>query len=90
MRINVYSQELTKEVTLVETVARDTGIVHYGIRLYLHSPDLLHNQPGDDDRSAVTFWIPNCGSLRPSDLYNVFLDMAAQSLEAERKIGYQQ
>lgn len=90
MRINVYAEELTKEVKLVETVARDTGIVHYGIRLYLHSSDLLHNRPDDDDRSAVTFWIPNCGSFRPSDLSDIFMDMAEQSIEASRKIGYQQ
>ena len=37
MRINVYSQELTKEVTIVQKVAADTGITYFGIRLFLAS-----------------------------------------------------
>lgn len=76
MRINIYSQELTKEVKIVESVARDTGITYYGIRLYLASPDVLHHTPGDDDRSAITFWLPNCDSFRPSDLVKVFDQMS--------------
>jgi hypothetical protein len=34
MRINVYSQELTKEIVPI-TKKADTGIVYYGIRLML-------------------------------------------------------
>lgn len=30
----------------------------YGIRMYLASPPELHHSPEDDDRSAITFWIP--------------------------------
>jgi hypothetical protein len=75
MRINVYSQELTKKVELVEKTA-DTGITYYGVRLYLASPDILHHTPDDDDRSAITFWVPNAHSFTPRDLTNLFLCMA--------------
>jgi hypothetical protein len=75
MRINVYSQELTKEVTPIRKVA-DTGIAYYGVRLYLASPDILHNTPADDDRSAITFWIPNARSFTRTDLAAVFEEMA--------------
>lgn len=76
MRINVYSQELTKEVTVIEKTSADTGATHYGVRLYLASPDILHHTADDDDRSAITFWIPNCGSFTPFDLAKV-LEQAA-------------
>jgi hypothetical protein len=76
MRINVYSQELTKEVELVSKTAADTGIVYYGIRMYLASPDILHHTDEDDDRSAITFWIPNAESFNKDDLVNVFHHMA--------------
>lgn len=76
MRINVYSQELTKEVTLVSKKAADTGITYHGVRLYLHSPDLLHHTEKDDDRSAITFWIPHAHSFTPADLATVFRRMA--------------
>ncbi len=29
-----------------------------GIRVYLKSPQELHDDPEDDDRSAITFWVP--------------------------------
>jgi hypothetical protein len=76
MRINVYSQELTTETQLISKVA-DTGIEYYGVRIYLHSPDQLHHTPEDDDRSAITFWIPEARSYTPADLESVFLEMAA-------------
>lgn len=57
MRINVYSQELTKEVQLITRTASH-GPVYKGIRFILNSPKELHFTPNDDDRSAVTFWIP--------------------------------
>jgi hypothetical protein len=76
MRINVYSQELTKEVELVSKEA-DTGITYYGIRLYLASPDILHHTEDDDDRSAITFWLPNARSFSKNDLGMVFMNMAA-------------
>jgi hypothetical protein len=63
MRVNVYSQELTGEVQL-ETKTSNTGRVYSAVRLMLHSSERLHNEPGDDDRSAVTFWLPRSGTRR--------------------------
>lgn len=57
MRINVYSQELTSEVMLVAKKS-NTGIVYHAAQLVLHSSPMLHHPPEDDDRSAVTFWLP--------------------------------
>lgn len=90
MRINIYSQELTKEVSLVSKTD-ERGNTHYGVRFWLRSPDCLHNTPNDDDRSAVTFWVPNCGSFTPMDLAQVFsrateaLINAAPVIMAQRK-----
>ena len=63
MRINVYSQELTDEVILVEK-GSNTGVVYHAAQLVLHSTDKLHHPPMDDDRSAVTFWLPKSQSRR--------------------------
>lgn len=57
MRINVYSQELTNEVILIEKES-NTGITYSAVQFILHSSDKLHHPPADDDRSAVTFWLP--------------------------------
>lgn len=57
MRINVYSQELTDEVVAVSKVS-NTGWVYHAAMLMLHSSARLHHPPADDDRSAVTFWLP--------------------------------
>lgn len=75
MRINIYSQELTKEIELVSKVA-DTGIRYYGVRMYLASPDILHHTEDDDDRSAITFWIPNNKTFSKEALEAVFARMA--------------
>ncbi len=75
MRIHLYSQELTKEVQLVSKKA-DTGVLYYGVRMMLASPDILHHSPQDDDRSAVTFWIPNAKSMSPTALAATFRRMA--------------
>lgn len=57
MRVNVYSQELTPEVSVAE-VATATGRKYRAARMFLHSSPRLHDILGDDDRSAVTFWLP--------------------------------
>lgn len=57
MRINVYSQELTAEVLPISKVS-NTGIEYKAIQFVLHSSPMLHHPPADDDRSAVTFWLP--------------------------------
>jgi hypothetical protein len=63
MRINVYSQELTDEVVRVSKVS-NTGRAYIAAQLILHSSPMLHHPPEDDDRSAVTFWIPSSETRR--------------------------
>lgn len=56
MRVNVYAEETTRRVEIVETTA-DTGATFIGVRFYLESSPKLHHTPNDDDASAVTFWV---------------------------------
>jgi hypothetical protein len=63
MRINVYSQELTDEVVAIEKVS-NTGLTYSAVQLILHSSARLHHPPMDDDRSAVTFWLPRTAERR--------------------------
>jgi hypothetical protein len=63
MRINVYSQELTPEVALIAK-GSNTGITYHAAQLILHSSSRLHHPPADDDRSAVTFWLPRSADRR--------------------------
>lgn len=65
MRVNIYAEEITQRIELVEK----NGFI--GIRFYLELPVTQHmddgrgftqhqgpfmHHPGDDDSSAVTFW----------------------------------
>lgn len=63
MRINVYSQELTNEVCMIKK-ASNTGLNLYAARIIMHSSPMLHYSPMDDDRSAVTFWLPRSKEKR--------------------------
>ena len=63
MRINVYSQELTSEVILVAKES-NTEVTYHAAQLILHSTERLHHPPQDDDRSAVTFWMPKSQERR--------------------------
>ena len=63
MRLNVYSQEITEEVLLVEKKS-NTGITYHAAQLILHSSAKLHHPPMDDDRSAITFWMPKSPEKR--------------------------
>lgn len=65
MRINVYSQELTDEANLISKQS-NTGIVYNAVQIILHSSPMLHHPPQDDDRSAVTFWLPKTKERRES------------------------
>lgn len=58
MRINVYGEEITDEVQVITKQAAGHDKPFYGIRLYLESPSVLTSGSEDDDRSAITFWIP--------------------------------
>lgn len=87
MRINVYSQELTDEVGTVEKLS-NTGLVYSAVQFMLHSSDKLHHSPkdDDDDRSAVTFWLPKSKERRES-LARAF-ELAAQKVrEAKPETG---
>lgn len=57
MRINVYAEEITAEVQ-IQTKTSDNGNEFKAIRFMLESSEKLHFRDDDDDRSAVTFWIP--------------------------------
>lgn len=89
MRINVYSQELTKEVTIVSkdtTGPNGETRTYYGVRMYLASPDILHHTPEDDDRSAITFWLPQNNTFSPRDLADVFASMADLTLSTVKDL----
>lgn len=67
MRINVYSQELITDDACIDTVQQreaGTGRIYDAVRLYLHSSERLHHTPDDDDRSAITFWLPSSPERR--------------------------
>lgn len=85
MRINVYSQELTSEVVLFEKVS-NTGLVYSAVQLMLHSSDRLHHTPEDDDRSAVTFWLPKSPERREA-LAKAFEQMAGEVRLARAETG---
>ncbi len=85
MRINVYSQELTDEVNTVEKVS-NTGLTYSAVQLMLHSSPLLHHPPKDDDRSAVTFWLPKSPDRRES-LARAFEEMAKRVRNAAPETG---
>lgn len=85
MRINVYSQELTDEVNVIEKES-NTGLVYSAVQLMLHSSDKLHHPPQDDDRSAVTFWLPK-SKARREELAKAFEEMAAKVRSCREETG---
>lgn len=92
MRLNVYSQELILNYDRpLETVTQKAGtnIVYSGVRMFLHSSDKLHDDyPGgeDDDRSAITFWLPRSKANRVA-LAALFRKMSDMVLEAIPETG---
>ena len=72
MRVNVYAEEMTNRVEIIEKEI--DGVVFTGVRFYLYLPVTLPlkrdgdslqveqasgpfiHREGDDDSSAVTFW----------------------------------
>lgn len=85
MRINVYSQELTSEVKLVSKIS-NTGLRYCAVQLMLHSSPMLHHPPSDDDRSAVTIWLPKSRDRRTT-LANTLMTMAEIVLNAPPETG---
>lgn len=67
MRLNVYSQEITDDFRIVEKTGAE-GETYTALMYLLHSSDRLHQPPehvgDDDDRSAVTFWLPRSDHRR--------------------------
>lgn len=74
MRINVYSQELTNEVISITKIS-NTGITYDAAQLVLHSSDKLHHPPLDDDRTAITFWLPK-SAVRREEMAQAFEKIA--------------
>lgn len=85
MRINIYSQEMTNEVQREEKTS-NTGVTYTAVRLMLHSSPMLHHPPQDDDRSAVTFWLPRTQARR-EELAQAFEKMAEQVRTAKPETG---
>lgn len=85
MRINVYSQELTSEVHTIEKVS-NTGLTYSAVQIMLHSSPMLHHPPQDDDRSAVTFWLPK-SEHRREELAGAFEQMAQLVRNAKPETG---
>lgn len=76
MRLNIYSQELILDdnrALEIVTQVSDTGVIYSGVRMFLHSSERLHDTPDDDDRSAITFWLPKSRDNRRAlmSLFNV-------------------
>lgn len=85
MRINVYSQELTDEVNVIEKVS-NTGLTYSAVQIMLHSSPMLHHPPQDDDRSAVTFWLPKSKARREA-LAAAFERMATEVRACKPETG---
>lgn len=85
MRINVYSQELTSEAHVIEKES-NAGLVYSAVQFMLHSSPMLHHPPVDDDRSAVTFWLPKSKERR-EELARTFELMATMVRDARPETG---
>ena len=85
MRINVYSQELTNEVLTIEKIS-NTGLTYSAAQLILHSSDKLHHPPQDDDRSAITFWLPKSQERR-EEFAKAFEEIAKIFRTAQAETG---
>jgi hypothetical protein len=43
---------------------RKEPVIYHAAQLMLHSSPMLHHREADDDRSAVTFWLPKSETRR--------------------------
>lgn len=85
MRVNIYSQELTSEVLPVEKTS-NTGVTYHAAQLVLHSSPMLHHPPLDDDRSAITFWLPR-STVRREEMAQAFEKIARIFRSAPEESG---
>jgi hypothetical protein len=62
-------------------------VVYDAAQLVLHSSPMLHHPPMDDDRSAITFWLPRSAERRESmakafeEIAWIFRNMPASGLD---------
>lgn len=54
----------TQDATNPYNDVKEMPIVYHAAQLILHSSDRLHHPPMDDDRSAITFWLPKSTARR--------------------------
>ena len=64
----------------------NTGVTYHAAQLVLHSTEKLHHPPMDDDRSAVTFWLPKSWHRRER-MAMAFEEMAARVRSAKAETG---
>lgn len=91
MRLNVYSQELILDLSKdgepeLGLKPSNTGVGYSYVRLPLHSSPRLHHPPADDDRSAITFWLPKTTDKREV-LATIFEEMAELVRSAPAETG---
>lgn len=91
MRVNVYSQELILDLSNegapeLGIQQSNTGIGYSFVRLPLHSSPKLHHPPHDDDRSAITFWLPR-STEKQEALATIFEEMARMVRQAPAETG---
>jgi len=63
-----------------------SALVYSAVQIVLHSSDKLHHPPQDDDRSAVTFWLPKSKHRREA-LALAFENMAKLVRNARDETG---
>lgn len=88
MRTNIYSQEIDldtdPQIVMQTAMGIDGDETFYGVRFYLHSAPQLHNTENDDDRSAVTFWLPKSGDNKRrvaalfNDAYHIIVEVISK------------
>ena len=77
MRINIYAEELTNRLEIIEKTA-DTGHKFVGARFYLLTPEsMTPPQHIDDDTSAVTFWMPEGEEWRIEEMFRFMANKIA-------------
>lgn len=87
MRINVYAEEITSETEIVKKTVNQE--LFYGVRVFLKSAKELHYGTSDDDRSAITFWVPFTKKTgnRPQIVLDALASMLLKLMETARANG---
>lgn len=66
---------------------REDPITYHAAQLMLHSSSMLHHPPHDDDRSAVTFWLPK-SKVRREEMAKAFERIAEIFRTAPSETGH--